>query len=259
MERCFKYFHEPATLNDCRNAFAELPDGPEPISWNNRPADPSDPYALPFHVLHGSCEIIFQASGPAAGQMKTITFPGNELRSLAGRVMEQCIEKAGEGQGGGFITRDFKHLLYSITFPGTPFFEHFPVSSTFLTVMIWNRYGHAHRGNFPYNPGNQDLILAEVIEEQLYRAEKRWPRGSPSRLELIRRQDAVAYSLPALDIVARGTPNWFDFWGLKPGVCREGVGRVLDVKNPIPRLKCPGVTKATSRRRRRGGDPPGGT
>lgn len=45
---------------------------------------------------------------------------------MAGRVIDHCIEKAGvEGHGGGFVTRDFKDLLHSIMFPGTPFFEHF--------------------------------------------------------------------------------------------------------------------------------------
>ncbi|KAL8667561.1 MAG: hypothetical protein Q9168_007227, partial [Polycauliona sp. 1 TL-2023] len=192
MERCFNYFNEPAGLSDCQQAFNELPKGPELITWKNRP-DQGDPYALPFHVVHGSCEIIFQTSGPAATHLLTVPFSGDELRKLAGRVMEQCIEKpAGNDQGGGFITRDFKHLLAAVTFAATPFFEHPPTQSTFLTVLIWNRYAHAHRGNFAYNPGNQDVILAEDIEEQLYRAQRRWGKDSPLREELRKRQDAVA-------------------------------------------------------------------
>ncbi|KAI4276737.1 MAG: hypothetical protein L6R38_005582 [Xanthoria sp. 2 TBL-2021] len=253
MERCFKYFNEPANFNDCEYAFNMLPEGPEPIIWKNRLADRGDPYALPFQVVHGSCEIIFQTSGPAADQVNTLKFPGNELRRLAGRVMDQCIEKPGEGQGGGFITRDFKHLLQSITFPGTPFFEHFPISSTFLTVLIWNRYAHAQKGHFAYNPGNQDQMVAEEIEEQLYRAEKRWRRGSSSRLDLIKRQDAVAYALPALEYVARGTPNWFDFYPA-PTLCGEGEDREVGVESSIPGRNCTGVARATSRQRRRGGD-----
>ncbi|KAL9041480.1 MAG: hypothetical protein Q9180_001250 [Flavoplaca navasiana] len=200
MERCFTYFNDPARLTDCNTAFNLLPDGPQPITWNNHHAQQSDPYALPFSIVHGSCEIIFQTSGPAAQELITFQLPGVEVRKMAGRVMGHCIEKGGvEGHGGGFVTRDFKSLLQSITFPGTPFFEHFPVSSTFLTVLVWNRYGHVHQGNFAYNPGNQDLIIAEVIDEQLYRAQKRWPRGSASRGELVMRQNAVAAALPALE------------------------------------------------------------
>lgn len=131
---------------------------------------------------------------------------------------------------------------------------HIPAAiSTFLTVLIWNRYAHAHRGNFPYNPGNQDLILAENIEEKLYAAQRRWPKGSPSRLELMKRQDAVAYALPALEYVARGTPNWFDFYPA-PTVCREGEGREVGVGNTMPGRNCTGVARATSRRTKRNGD-----
>ncbi|KAL8995244.1 MAG: hypothetical protein Q9169_004980 [Polycauliona sp. 2 TL-2023] len=223
MERCYKYFNEPAGLGDCQEAYKLLPKGPELITWNNRP-DASDPYALPFQVNHGSCEIIFQTSGPAANQLNTFAFPGAAVRNLAGRVMDQCIEKpaAGKEQGGGYITRDLKHLLNAVTFPGTPFFEHPPSTSVFLTVLIWNRYGHAQKGNFAYNPGNQDLFLAEDIEEQLYRAQKRWPRGSALREELVKRQNAVAYSLPALEYVAKGTPNWYDFYPAPRAVCGDG-------------------------------------
>lgn len=56
------------------------------------------------------------------------------------------------------------------------------------------------------------MILAEEIEEQLYRAQKRWPKSSASRVELMRRQDAIAAALPALEDVGKGTPNWWDFW-----------------------------------------------
>ena len=53
MERCFTYFNDPARLTDCKTAFNLLPDGPQPITWNNHPAQQSDPYALPFSIVHG--------------------------------------------------------------------------------------------------------------------------------------------------------------------------------------------------------------
>lgn len=96
-------------------------------------------------------------------------------------------------------------------------------------------------------------MVAEEIEEQLYRAEKRWRRGSSSRLDLIKRQDAVAYALPALEYVARGTPNWFDFYPA-PTLCGEGEDREVGVESSIPGRNCTGVARATSRQRRRGGD-----
>ncbi|KAL8870751.1 MAG: hypothetical protein Q9198_007561 [Flavoplaca austrocitrina] len=43
MERCFTYFNDPARLTDCNTAFNLLPDGPQPITWNNHPAQQSDP------------------------------------------------------------------------------------------------------------------------------------------------------------------------------------------------------------------------
>ncbi|KAL8785228.1 MAG: hypothetical protein Q9213_003497 [Squamulea squamosa] len=240
MERCFKYFNQAANINDCRHALNMLPGGTEPVLWKNGPAYRGDRYALPFHVVSGTCEIIFQTSGPAATQVMQISFSGDQIRSMAGRVLNQCIVKPGPDQGGGYITRSFKKLLDSITLPGNQFFEHFPASSTFLTLMIWNRTAHVEKGNFPYNPGNQDQILTEEVEEQLYRAGKRWGRGSAQRAELEKRQDAVAYALSALDGAERNTPNWFDFYPA-PRVCRET--DVLEVG--LETSNCTTVTKAT--------------
>ena len=43
---------------------------------------------------------------------------------MAGRVIEECVEKdSGDDLGGGFITKRFENLLYSITTPGNRFFE----------------------------------------------------------------------------------------------------------------------------------------
>ena len=72
-----------------------------------------------------TCEIVFQTSGPAAAELEFITFSGNAIRFMAGRVMEKCVEKEGEGQGGGYITRGFDRLLGPVSTPGNGFFEHF--------------------------------------------------------------------------------------------------------------------------------------
>ena len=44
---------------------------------------------------------------------------------MAGRVMETCIEKESEFQGGGFLTRNFGRLLDRVSIAGNGFFEHF--------------------------------------------------------------------------------------------------------------------------------------
>ncbi|KAL8766338.1 MAG: hypothetical protein Q9209_006865 [Squamulea sp. 1 TL-2023] len=165
--------------------------------------------------------------------------------------MERCFKYFDQAAN----TNDCRHALNMV--PGGPepiLWKNGPaykaISSTFLTLMIWNRTAHVEKGNFPYNPGNQDQILTEEVEEQLYRAGKRWQSGSAERAELWKRQAAVAYALPALDGAERNTPNWFDFYPA-PEVCGEN--DFLEVG--LEPLNCTNVTKAASRQRKKREDP----
>ena len=71
----------------------------------------------------GTCEIVFDLSGPGAEKVHRIYVSGNEVRQMAGRVIEECIEPGGERSGAGFVTKNFENLFSSIATPGNHFFE----------------------------------------------------------------------------------------------------------------------------------------
>ena len=128
---------EPA---DCRTAFSMLPVGTQPILFKNNP-DEGDPYGLPFTVTHGSCmtfsathglvkttylltsgiseetcNIRFQVAGPAAERLDIVPFVPNDMRNMAGWVLEQCIEEE-SGKEGGWVSKDLLNTVDYLTDP----------------------------------------------------------------------------------------------------------------------------------------------
>ncbi|KAL8832833.1 MAG: hypothetical protein Q9191_000017 [Dirinaria sp. TL-2023a] len=248
IEECNPQFNQPTkpTFDDCKIAFSLIPEDAHPIIWKNGPAE-GDPHTLPFSVKHGkvsrsgTCEIVFQTSGPAAAEIEYIEFPGYGIRRMAGRVIERCIEREGEFQGGGFLTQNFGRLLDDVSIAGNGFFEHFHLAE-----------------RMKFNPGNQDFVLVAEIEEKVLKAEEEYAPGSGSHQELEMRVDAISYALNELDdSFDANTPNWWDFYPAPEDACETGIAktdvarRAMSSVIVMPIVNCTNATKATSKKMRR--------
>ncbi|KAG7009119.1 chitin synthase G [Physcia stellaris] len=210
-------------FSDCVSAFHDLPTGSGPVLWDNT-GNAQDPYASPYFASHGTCEIVFDLAGPGAEKVHRIYVSGNEVRQMAGRVIEECIEPGGERSGAGFVTKSFENLLSSIATPGNHFFENPPAASTFLTLLIWPHI--REHGDFSYNPGDKDYQVAEHIATTLRAAQHRYAPGSPSRRELEARWDAIDYVLPKLDAFNEHNPTWWDYYPAPDLGCGRGGGGI---------------------------------
>ncbi len=70
----------------------------------------------------GNCEIHFELSGLGAFHVGRIQFVPDEIRSMAGQVLDQCV--VGEHQGG-YMTKGIHALTDFVTDPSTDFNDDF--------------------------------------------------------------------------------------------------------------------------------------
>ena len=68
--------------------------------------------------------MIFDLFSLGTDEFNYVRVPGNDIRQMAGRVIEDCVEKSDDDEvGGGFITKNLEILLHSVSTPGNHFFE----------------------------------------------------------------------------------------------------------------------------------------
>ena len=76
----------------------------------------SNPFPLSYSYLAGNCKIWVEVAGPATPQ--TYEAIPNEIRGMAGWVVDECV-RSGEMGFGGFATRDISTLTQYVTKPDT--------------------------------------------------------------------------------------------------------------------------------------------
>ena len=92
---------------DCQLAVEVFwPSGDTPVHYYFEDPSPSNAVTIPKYNTHGSCNIAIEPAGPrygkAHGFASYLTHRPNELKALAGYVIEEC---ANQGGGiGGFVT-----------------------------------------------------------------------------------------------------------------------------------------------------------
>ena len=67
---------------------------------------------LLIELVTGTCQLQFQACGEAAHQLQTIEFVPNDLRMMAGWVINKCVR---DEFLGGYTTREIANTLDYVT------------------------------------------------------------------------------------------------------------------------------------------------
>ncbi|KAL2054406.1 hypothetical protein ABVK25_005154 [Lepraria finkii] len=180
---------KPAVV-DCGAAFNLLPRGANNITWTIDPQQ-GEEWGLPYVVTHGTCQLQFQACGEAAHDLHTIEFAPNDLRMMAGWVIDQCVR--GELLGG-YTTRKIANTLDYVTDAMTFHEDPFPTDTTFLSLLVWN----ADVPDPNYNPGDMDPSTGYTILEAIRAAYSREPEG-PMQVNIERNYEFFRGTVQAMD------------------------------------------------------------
>ena len=73
-------------------------------------------YLLTSGISEETCNIRFQVAGPAAERLDIVPFVPNDMRNMAGWVLEQCIEEK-SGKEGGWVSKDLSNTVDYLTDP----------------------------------------------------------------------------------------------------------------------------------------------
>ena len=137
--------------------------------WCSRPSNPAiynhvrwaatvlETSSLSYSCWVGNCKIWVEIAGPATPQIYEAV--PNEIRGMAGWVVDQCVDSNGRGYGG-FATKDISQLTAYVTEPDTKISQTYRkwamyvVSASKVPYWIWPQYhsslhcvsnGHGHR------------------------------------------------------------------------------------------------------------------
>lgn len=213
---------EPA---DCLYAFHMLPSGTEPILFKNN-APQGDPYGLPFDVTYGTCNIRFQAAGPAAERLDVVPFIPNDMRNMAGFVYEHCIEDVlhqgiKPGTQGGYVSKELSNTIDYLTDPDADiagFFLEWPLNTSYFTMMMWDINAETStEPEMDFNPGNEDPILGNQILSEIDIAMDKFKEGSHAKQELRLRYEYVRRASEHMHLDGSGN-KWWDYWPPGPAL-----------------------------------------
>ncbi|KAF6221663.1 hypothetical protein HO133_001631 [Letharia lupina] len=140
------------------------------------------PQTLPYTAIFGNCKIWIEIAGPATPQIYEAV--PNEIREMAGWVIEQCVGGNGRGHGG-FATKDISELTAYVTEPDANIGGMYPISSAFLTVTVTGAWDQSI---MPPSPGNYDPSIAQHLADVEIDAWHKAAPGSPLRQDFASRQ-----------------------------------------------------------------------
>ncbi|CAD6565191.1 MAG: hypothetical protein ASARMPRED_006505 [Alectoria sarmentosa] len=138
------------------------------------------PQTLPYTTMFGNCKMWIEIAGPATPQIYEAV--PNEIRGMAGWVVDQCVNSNGRGYGG-FATKDISQLTAYVTEPDTKISQTYP-STAFLTVTVTGPWDQSVQ---PPSPGNYDPSIAQHLADVEVNAWNKAAPGSPLRKDLASR------------------------------------------------------------------------
>ena len=103
----------------CQNLVdTQWPSGDDPIPLYLHDPAPSSAIHLPYTVRARKCRVSIEAAGPGAPKQHYLTVSPNQLRSLAGFIIEKCpLERRGLG---GFVSFGMVDVQTFVTKWGLP-------------------------------------------------------------------------------------------------------------------------------------------
>lgn len=167
----------------------------------------------------GSCQIVFDVSGPSARDLGFVSFSGDQIRGMAAWILYRCVVYSFGPQLGGYVTKDLNDTVKYLTDPTVRYEDQLrksPISllssvgtnlpltapsTTFFTVWIWNKDTVSE-----WNPGDMERTVCDVIAESLTTAYEKAPAGSTAKANLGRTR---AYYRRIWDAMALG---WIQRW-----------------------------------------------
>ncbi|MCJ1256455.1 hypothetical protein MMC24_004276 [Lignoscripta atroalba] len=190
--------------SDCNVAGdTQLPQGQNAVNYylTNQRA----PNKLPFSVAHGSCSISVEYAGPDYAAPSFIDLVPDEIRGMAGYVINQC---ALQGNGvGGFITGRMADLVGYIRISGR--FNAQPGDRTnvgFVTVTISGPEENLRK------PGDTDpaipLFLTDVEQDMALEGHLNNPNGAAITNHFI--ASAVRLSMRSQEMRRGGSLKWWE-------------------------------------------------
>lgn len=69
------------------------------------------------HMILGTCQIQLMVSGKRAQDVPYIVLSGEEVRHMAGWIIDQCVSVTTEDKRGGYITKGLANTIDYLTRP----------------------------------------------------------------------------------------------------------------------------------------------
>ncbi len=89
---------------------------------------------ISFYNVTGTCEIVLYASGPSVEEIDFIYFSGDDIRDMAGWIIDRCVSSKADDPGGGFATSDLSNTIDYLGKPSVKYDDPYCKTTIFLLL-----------------------------------------------------------------------------------------------------------------------------